>query len=171
MDYVLYISNIKLDMYNLVFETINRGNKMEERKISEERESKGSKIKAILIAVLAVMVAGGLIVYAFVSGNLGYSIILAVVALVLLVFFVLFAMRRYKDASKGLPFEDERSKRVMEKAASKSFFVTLYVLLAIGLLSDDAINFRDVSQATGLAIGIMAVLLFAFWIYYNRKGI
>lgn len=144
---------------------------MKTKKISKERESRGNKIKAVLIFLLAVSVAVGLIIYAFTSGNLGYSVVLVVIAAILLLFFGLFALRRYKDAVKGMPFEDERSKRVMEKAAANSFYVTLYFLLAIGMLSEDLIKFRDVSQATSVAVGGMAILFFAFWTYYNKKEI
>jgi len=144
---------------------------MKAKKISKERESSGNKIKAAFMLVLAVAVAGGLFMYAFTSGNLGYSVVLVFIAAILLIFFGLFALRRYRDAAKGMPFEDERSRRVMEKATSKAFYVSLYLLLAIGFLSDDVIKFRDVSQATSAAVGGMAILFFAFWIYYNNKEI
>jgi len=71
---------------------------------------------------------------------------------------------------KGFPLQDERSKRVMQKAMSMAFLVSLYLLLAIGFLSDDIIKFRDVSQATSAAVGGMAILFAVFWVYYNRKG-
>lgn len=70
---------------------------------------------------------------------------------------------------EGYPLQDERSKRVMQKAMSRSFLVSLYLLLAIGWLSDDLIKFRDVSQATSLAVGGMVLLFAIFWAYYNRK--
>jgi uncharacterized membrane protein len=169
---MLYISNIKLVKYNIMLKINNYSmevKQMDTKKISKERKSKGDRIKAVFILLLTVSVAGVLFIYAFNSGNLNYSIILILLAAILLVFFGLFALRRYKDAKEGMPFEDERSKRVMEKAASKSFYVSLYVLLAIGWLSEDKIQFRDVSQASSAMIGVMAILFFAFWAYYNRK--
>ena len=144
---------------------------MKKKKISKERESRGNKLKSVFMVLLAVIVAGSLIIYAFSSGNLGYSAILVVLAAFLLIFFGLFALRRYRDTSKGLPFEDERSRRVMEKATSKAFYVSLYLLLAIGFLSEDIIKFRDVSQASSVSIGIMALLFLIFWLYYNKKEI
>ena len=71
---------------------------------------------------------------------------------------------------EGYPLKDERSKKVIEKASSLAFYVTLYLLLAIGFLSEDVIKFRDVSQATSLAVGGMAILFAVFWAYYNGKG-
>jgi len=140
------------------------------KKISDERRNLGNKVKAIIIFILAVGVAAGLLAYTFSSANQGYSAVLVILAAILLIFFALFALRRYRDAVKGLPLEDERSRRVMEKAASKSFYVTLYVLLGIGMFSD-RIKFRDVSQATSAAVGIMALLWFGFWAYYNNKNV
>jgi uncharacterized membrane protein len=144
---------------------------MKTKKISNKRENKGNKVKAIVIFLLALSVAVMLTIYAFTAGNIGYSMVLVLIAAILLVFFGIFAFRRYKDASLGLPYEDERSRRVMEKAAAKGFYVTLYVLLFIGMFSDDLLKFRDVSQATSAAVGIMALLWFGFWIYYNKKEI
>lgn len=140
-------------------------------KISEKRKNTGNKIKSIFMFLLAIAVALSLVVWAFTSGNLGYSAILVVIAALLLIIFGVLVIRRYKDAAKGLPFEDERSRRVMEKAAATTFYITIYVLLAIGIFSEDLIHFRDVSQATGAAIGIMALLWFSFWVYYNQKEI
>jgi uncharacterized membrane protein len=57
----------------------------------------------------------------------------------------------------------------MEKASSKAFYVSLYLLLVIGFLSDEKIKFRDVSQAMSAAIGAMAILFAIFWAYYSRK--
>ncbi|HJX06344.1 MAG TPA: DUF2178 domain-containing protein [Candidatus Nanoarchaeia archaeon] len=144
---------------------------MKAKEIDRKRRDKANKIKSIFLMLLAVTVAGTLFLYALTTGKLGYSAVLIVLAALLIIFFGLFALRRYKDAEKGMPFEDERSRRVMEKAAAKSFFVSLYLLLAIGWLSEGTIIFRDVSQASSAAIGIMAVLFFAFWVYYNRKEI
>jgi len=73
-----------------------------------------------------------------------------------------------RESPKKIP---ERIKRVLEKASSKAFYVSLYLLLLVGFLSDDIIKFRDVSQATSLAVGLMAVLFAVFWTYYNKKEI
>ena len=139
-------------------------------KTSKIRKNRSGKIRSLALFLLAVSVAVTIIVYALNTGDIGYSSGLMVIAAILLVIFGSFAIRRYKDASKGLPFEDERSRRVMEKAAAKAFFVTLYVLLGMGFFSDDLLQFRDVSQATGVAVGIMALLWLIFWAYYSRKA-
>jgi uncharacterized membrane protein len=135
------------------------------------RKNTRNKIKALFMAVLAVVVATTLIIYSLGAGEGIYSAGIIIIAAILVIFFGLFAFRRYKDASEGLPFEDERSRKVLEKSSSASFYVTLYLLLAIGILSENTISFRDVSQATGVAVGLMGLLFFVFWIYYNKKEI
>jgi uncharacterized membrane protein len=144
---------------------------MKENSIDEDRRMKAGKFKALFMMILAMIIASTFLVYAMFSGSFGFSMVLMSLAAVLLLVFGLFALRRYRDAGRGIPFEDERSRRVMEKAGYLAFLITLYVLLAVGLLSDDLIHFRDVSQATSAVIGIMALVFFGSWFYYNRKGI
>ena len=144
---------------------------MKRKVVNKERGSSRDKVKAIVMIVLAIIIGTSFIVYAITSGNIGHSLVLLVIATVILITIGLFAIKRYRDADKGLPFEDERSKRVMEKASSRSFMVAIYTLLLIGWLSDDIIPFRDVSQATSAVILVIAISFFGFWIYYNRKEI
>ena len=97
------------------------------------------------------------------------DIIFIIIAIIILVFAVIVFKRGNKDLKNGYPLQDERSKKVLDKASSRAFYVSLYLLLLIGFLSDDLIPFRDVSQATSVAVGGMALLFLIFWIYYNRK--
>ncbi|MFH1399052.1 MAG: hypothetical protein ABIG95_02990 [Candidatus Woesearchaeota archaeon] len=69
----------------------------------------------------------------------------------------------------GFPLHDERSIMVIEKASSKAFYVSLYVLLAVGYFSDSVLKFRDVSQAAVITVGIIGLLFAGFWLYYSRK--
>jgi len=75
---------------------------MKKRIISDKRKNLGNKIKSIFLFVLAFLVAGTLMLYAFDSGKLSYSTVLISIAAILLLFFGLFALRRYKDAAEGL---------------------------------------------------------------------
>lgn len=131
-----------------------------------------ARLAWIIIVSLLVISTGALFsVNSFMKGEVAGGILGGVIALIILGFFLFTAIRGSKDIREGYPIKDERSARVMEKATSKAFLVSLYLLLAIGWLSDDLIKFRDVSQATGVAVGGMAVLFAAFWLYYNRKAI
>jgi uncharacterized membrane protein len=127
---------------------------------------------AIIIVSLFVIVTGTLFsLTAFTKGDIAGGVAGGFIAITILVFAIFVFIRGNRDMKKGFPLQDERSRKVIEKASSKAFYVSLYLLLAIGFLSGDLIKFRDVSQATGIAVGVMAILFAVFWAYYNRKEI
>jgi len=136
-----------------------------------KRIEKGRLVGILVVSIL--VIATGILysVTTFMKGDNIGAILGAIIAISILAF-ALFAFRRgNRDLREGYPLHDERSKRVMEKAGYKTFLVTLYLLLAIGFLSEDIIKFRDVSQATSVAVGGMALLFLIFWIYFNKKEI
>jgi uncharacterized membrane protein len=135
---------------------------------SERRD----KIRLIVIAILGlfVIVTGALFAYgSFKKGEVTGGILGIIIAVIILGFAIFVYRRGNRDLKEGYPIQDERSQRVMEKASSKAFYVSLYLLLVIGFLSDEKIKFRDVSQAMSAAIGAMAILFAIFWAYYSRK--
>ena len=130
------------------------------------------RLIAIIVVSICVIVTGAFFsLNAFMKGDITGAVLGGLIALIILAFAILVFVRGQEDMKNGLPLQDERSRRVMEKAAAKAFYVSLYLLLAIGFLSEDVIKFRDVSQATSIAVGCMALLLLIFWAYYNRKEI
>jgi uncharacterized membrane protein len=136
-----------------------------------ERRDK-ARLTAIVIISLLVIATGSLFsINAFMNGETAGGFLGIIIAISILAFALLVFRRGNRDIKEGYPPQDERSKRVLEKASSTSFYVTLYFLLAIGFLSEDIIKFRDVSQATSVAVGGMVILFLIFWIYYNQKEI
>lgn len=130
------------------------------------------RLAAILIVSIMVLVTGALFSYAALSeGDVIGAALGGIIALIILVFALIVYKRGNSDLKNGFPLQDERSKRVMEKAASKAFYVSLYLLLAVGLLSDTLVPFRDVSQATSVTVGFMALIWAGLWAYYNSKEI
>lgn len=127
---------------------------------------------AIIIVSLLVILTGSLFsIKSFENSEIAGGIVGILIAIIILAFAFFTFRRGNRDIKEGFPLHDERSKRVMEKASSKAFFVSLYLFLIIGFLSDDKIHFRDVSQATGIGICGMALLFALFWVYYNKKEI
>ena len=123
--------------------------------------------------IVGILVSLMLIIWAILSaknGNIMSAIFMVIIALTIIVLFITYTLRELKSVRKGLPVEDERSKKVMNLAFAKAYLITLYWVLAIGWLSDEYINFRDVGQATGAIILGMAIIFFICWVYYNRKG-
>jgi len=139
---------------------------------------KKDKLRIILMSIVSVLLLGTISLYAYqvISGgevNLG-SLIAFIIPLLIIVFMAFFIIRRYRDIKSGMPLEDERSKRVMTQAASKSFYVTLYWLLFISFFESSlagafGAEHLDASQTVGGGILGMAVAWFVFWLYYNKK--
>ncbi|MFH1641970.1 MAG: DUF2178 domain-containing protein [Nanoarchaeota archaeon] len=130
------------------------------------------RLTAIIIISMLVIITGTMFsLGSFKNQNISGGILGIIIAIIILAYAVFVFRRGNKDLKKGFPLEDERIKRVLEKASSKAFYVSLYLLLAIGFLSDDLIKFRDISEATSTAIGAMAILFAVFWAYYNKKAI
>ena len=69
----------------------------------------------------------------------------------------------------GFPVQDERSRKVLDRASAKAFHFSLYILLVISFLSNEVIEFKDASQALGIGVGMMGILFAGFWAYYNGK--
>jgi peptidoglycan/LPS O-acetylase OafA/YrhL len=139
-----------------------------------EQNTRNEKIRLIIIGVisLVVIVTGAMFaIGSFRNKEIMGGVLGIIIALIILIFAVMVYKRGNKDMKNGFPLQDERSKRVLEKASSLSFYVSLYLLLLVGFLSDDLIPFRDISQATSVSVGCMALLFLVSWIYYNKKQI
>ncbi len=141
---------------------------------------KKDKIRLFLISLITITVLATAAIYSFIivseeEVTLG-SLIPIIIPLIVIGFMFFFITRRYKDIKQGMPLEDERSRKVITLAAAKSFYVSLYWLLAIswfeGFFANKlfGLDKLDASQTVGGGIAGMALLFFAFWFYYDRKG-
>ena len=141
---------------------------------------KKDKTKLFLVAFITIAVLVTALVYGFIvtiKGDITIgSMIPLFIPLIVIFFMTFFIIRRYRDIKQGVPFEDERSKKVMTLAAAKAFYVSLYWLLAISwfesLFAEKLFNgeYLDASQTVGGGIAGMALFFFIFWFYYNRKA-
>jgi peptidoglycan/LPS O-acetylase OafA/YrhL len=94
----------------------------------------------------------------------GFGIIILVVA-----FAVFIGFKRLSSAKRGEPPEDELSKKVMQKTASLSYYVSLYLWLAIMYFSD-RINY-ETHTIIGAGILGMAVIFAVCWLFFNFRGV
>ena len=139
---------------------------------------KKDTFRVILMAIISVALLATISLYGYMviskrEVDLGSSIAF-IIPLLIVVFMAFFITRRYRDIKQGMPFEDERSKRIMTQAAAKAFYVTLYWLLAISWFEEFfagmfGVEHLDAGQTVGGGIAGMAVAWFAFWFYYNKK--
>ncbi|MCD6661745.1 MAG: hypothetical protein LT105_16400 [Lentimicrobium sp.] len=88
----------------------------------------------------------------------------------LLIIFALFiGIRRLKSEKRGEPTEDELSKRVLQKSAAVSYYISLYLWVAIIYIKDKVS--MDTEQLIGTGILGMAVTFALSWLVINFRGI
>ena len=88
----------------------------------------------------------------------------------LLIIFALFiGIRRLKSEKRGEPTEDELSKRVLQKSAAVSYYISLYLWVAIIYIKDKVS--MDTEQLIGTGILGMAITFALSWLVINFRGI
>jgi len=140
---------------------------------------RNEKLRITIIIIITILLLATILLYGaqvikLGKVNLGNSIAF-VIPLMTVVFMAFFITRRYRDIKQGIPFEDERSRKVMTKAAATTFYVSLYWLLLISFFESSfarmfGVEHLDANQTVGGGIAGMAIFFFVFWIYYDRKG-
>jgi peptidoglycan/LPS O-acetylase OafA/YrhL len=93
-----------------------------------------------------------------------FGIIILVIA-----FAVFLGIKRLTSAKRGEPPEDELSKKVMQKTAAWSYYVSLYLWLAIMYFSDK-VKF-ETHTIIGAGILGMAIVFAICWLVFNFRGI
>lgn len=84
-------------------------------------------------------------------------------------FALLFGYKKLSSAIKGEPAEDELSRKVVQKTAALSYYISLYLWLAVMFFSDKA----KIESHTLIGTGIMgmAVVFAACWLVIRFRGI
>jgi hypothetical protein len=95
---------------------------------------------------------------------------LNLLVVVLVVGFALFfGIKRLRSVRRGEPVEDELSKKIMTKTASLSYYVSIYLWLAVMYFSDKVQMEGHTLIGTGI-VG-MAVIYALTWLFFNFRGI
>jgi hypothetical protein len=95
---------------------------------------------------------------------LGFTIIVITIA---------HLIKTIKDLQKGIPVEDERSRRIFYKSAAMAFFVTIFLAIIENILpKDKTINIIVIKfLLDGTNRILIAFLIFGiFWLYYYYRG-
>lgn len=138
------------------------------------------KVRLIFIMVVTVSLLLTTVLYVITSISKGGvntgNLFSFAVPLIGVAFGIFFISRGYKDVKLGVPLEDERSKKVLTQAAARTFYFSLYWLLAISWFepyfakSLFGTEKLDASQIVGGAIGGMTIFFIISWLYNNKKG-
>ncbi len=129
--------------------------------------------KAIISAVLAVLVVGTIalwIINAERSAETplklnGTSILMIAVAVVILVYGVLAILKGFRDARNKVPSQDELSKKILLRGAATSYYISIYLWLAI-MYFEERIELER-SSLIGAGILGMAIIFALSWLYHR----
>lgn len=127
--------------------------------------------KAVIVFILAAMVLVTTGIWFFSSSNkLATSDFMGLGVIILVVGFALFiGFKRLSSAKRGEPAEDELSKKVMQKTAALSFYISLYLWLTVMYFSDKMK--LETHSVIGIGILGMAITFAVCWVIFNFTGV
>ena len=127
--------------------------------------------KSVIVFIIAALVLITALIWIFSgSGSVKPMELVNLGVIVIVVLFALFfGYKRLSSARKGEPIEDELSKKVMQKTSSLSYYISLYLWLALMYFSEK-LNY-EAHTIIGAGILGMAIVFAVCWIVFNFRGI
>jgi peptidoglycan/LPS O-acetylase OafA/YrhL len=126
------------------------------------------KAKSYLVLFIALLVLLSLGLWAYFSPNRPVSPSIFLI-LVVVAFAVFLAVKRILSVRRGEPAEDEMSKRILQRTAATSYYVSIYCWVALIWVSDT--RKLEAHTAIGAGILVMALVYALSWFYYKAGGI
>ncbi|MGE5356070.1 MAG: hypothetical protein ACM3PT_07500 [Deltaproteobacteria bacterium] len=128
-------------------------------------------MKNVLLALtVSILVIISTLGWMFYTKNVNTGEFMQLGLILLIAGFGLFvAYRRFLSYKSGEPQEDELSKQILQKSAASSFYISLYMWLAIMYLTDR--NKTDPEIMFGWGITGMAVIFGLSWVFYYFRGL
>ena len=127
--------------------------------------------KSVLVFIVAGLLILGVVFWFMVSSTnlkeidfLHLGIITALVA-----FAIFFGIKRIKSERRKEPVEDEMSKKIIQKTAALSYYISLYMWVFI-IFIKDRIE-MDTEEWIGTGVLGMAITFALTWIFFYFKGI
>lgn len=127
--------------------------------------------RSILVFLVAAMVIITTVIWIFSSGATKNSAeILQFGVIFLVIAFALFiGYKRWTSEKRGEPTEDELSKKVLQKTAAISYYISLYLWVFLLFVKDRIIMDTEVLIGTGI-LG-MALTFAISWLIIHFKGL
>lgn len=122
----------------------------------------------IFLGIIAVII--GALVYLGKVDSMTNSDLLQFGVIGLLVILALyFGIDRLKSYNRNEPPEDELSKSMLQKAAAKSYYISLYLWLAVIYITDG----KDIDTESVIGTGIvgMGITFFVSWLVIRYQGL
>jgi peptidoglycan/LPS O-acetylase OafA/YrhL len=130
---------------------------------------KKTKTLLILIAIGTLTFIAGIFAYSNMEEIKAFEYLFFGVFIIIALLGIALGIKNLQAEKKGLTTEDELSKRIREKVASRSFAVSFYLWVMILAFTIDS----GISGKTLLEAGLIGMCLTfgGFWLYYKTKGI
>jgi len=126
--------------------------------------------KAIISFIVSALVLAGLALWATkgrFSGNAG-EILMGAIVLVVVGFAVFLGVSRLRSGLRREPCEDEMSRKVMTKASSLAYYISIYLWLFVMYISDK--TSLEAHSLVGTGILGMAVTFVLCWLGVKAFG-
>ena len=127
--------------------------------------------RTVIMFVVAALVLTSLIIWALnarIAGNI-QEILMMAGGLVLVGFAIYVAVTRARSSMRNEPPEDELSKKVMVKASSLSYYISIYLWLFLMYISDRVT--WETHTLLGAGILGMAIIFFLSWLWAKFYGV
>jgi len=130
--------------------------------------------KMIVIFMVSTLVLAGMAAWALkgkIVGNTG-EIVMAGVVFILVGFAAALGASRLRSRRRGEPAEDELSKRIMTRASSLAYYVSIYLWLFIMYIGDKVT--LPAHNIVGTGIAGMAVVFLLCWLgvkFFGMKDV
>jgi hypothetical protein len=125
--------------------------------------------KNVLIYIFAVLLIGAAALWISKAGFKTPDIIMLTCIVIVVGFAILFGLKRIDSAKRGEPVEDELSKKILTKASSVTFYISIYQWLIIMYFSDKVRLETHTLIGTGI-IG-MAIIFAICWLVIYMRGV
>jgi peptidoglycan/LPS O-acetylase OafA/YrhL len=123
----------------------------------------------IFIVAALVIISTGLWFYSSMQGFNSMDILQFGVIFMLVAFALFLGIKRLRSVKRGEPAEDELSKKVLQRTAAISYYISLYIWVFLIWLKD-RVTF-DTEELLGTGILAMAVTFGITWLVLNYRGI
>ncbi len=125
----------------------------------------------VFIITYVVILAGiGIFQTGMIDGNhkLTEYIFVGVISILFLIGIIL-SIKRYRSEKQGLPVDDEMSIKIVNKSASYSYYLSLFIWLVLIFIQSRTNLVGSILMGYGI-IG-MAAMFILYFIYFNFKGV
>lgn len=123
----------------------------------------------IFIVAALVIISTGLWFYNSMQGFNSMDLLQFGVIFMLVAFALFLGIKRLRSVKRGEPAEDELSKKVLQRTAAISYYISLYIWVFLIWLKD-RVTF-DTEELLGTGILAMAVTFGITWLVLNYRGI